>query len=222
MPTGPVTDPRSFSGPPRPERGTENWRAPRGGRERRTRPAPRSRRLLARRFRPSGPRAWPAQGRVASARVRVRVVNGADAPLYRARVCPFCPNCPAGTAGRTMITETLQQIRCGISTKSEITLDHAAARGRAPRACPRTVPTGTMHHSGKTTLACTWSNSRRERIRQGRRLVSWDPLASPRPVPPCLTRPLPDISEMSGKGGGGDGASCSGADGSKPLPFWMN
>src|ERR1700730_7322019 len=56
-----------------------------------------------------------------------------------------------------MITETLQQISCGISTKSEITREHAAPRGRAPRACSRTDPTDTTHHLGQPALAFTWT-----------------------------------------------------------------
>jgi hypothetical protein len=47
-----------------------------------------------------------------------------------------------------MITETLQRITCFISTKSEITCDHAAPGARVPRAGPRMGPTATTHHLG--------------------------------------------------------------------------
>jgi hypothetical protein len=43
-----------------------------------------------------------------------------------------------------MIVEIPQLISCGISMKSEITVDHAAP-ARAPRRSPRTALAGTTH-----------------------------------------------------------------------------
>jgi hypothetical protein len=45
-----------------------------------------------------------------------------------------------------MITEISQPISCFISTKNEITFDHAAPRAQVPRASPRTALTVTTHH----------------------------------------------------------------------------
>jgi hypothetical protein len=45
-----------------------------------------------------------------------------------------------------MIMENPQPISCFISTKNEITFDHAAPLAQVPRANPRTALTVTTHH----------------------------------------------------------------------------
>jgi hypothetical protein len=62
--------------------------------------------------------------------------------LAPGRACPFRPVCQGSIAARTMIVVIPQLICCGISTKSEITLDHAS-RARALRPSPRTALTVT-------------------------------------------------------------------------------
>jgi hypothetical protein len=47
-------------------------------------------------------------------------------PSHQARLCPFCPNYPDGTAVKVMIAEILPAITGGISMKRKILHDHAA------------------------------------------------------------------------------------------------
>jgi hypothetical protein len=96
--------------------------------------------------------------------------------------CPFGPNCSGAIAARTMIMVIPHLISCGITMKSEIMLDRAAARGRALCPSPRTALTLTTRHfaalsaysQGRRDAAPSRPDLDRERHRgdHGQRLVA--------------------------------------------------
>ena len=66
--------------------------------------------------------------------------------FIRVRACLFRPDCPAVTAAWTAFMSFSQLISCENDMETEILLDHAAPRARAPRARPRAALTVTTRH----------------------------------------------------------------------------